>query len=186
MDILGIGPLELVFIFLIALIILGPQEMARVGKIAGRFLRKIMISPTWKEIRNLPYRIIREAGIDEIQEELKGPAKKAPRRDSVVLPTPASKSEASSKVSEASSNASGASSNASGASSNVSEASSRVSGASTQSPRNIGVQDSVATEWITPAAAAEAAPDAWTTPPSDEKMESPEEEKIQSKGLEDS
>lgn len=166
MEILGIGPLELVFILLIALIILGPQEMTRVGKIAGRFLRKIMLSPTWREIRNLPYRIIREAGIDEIQEELKGPSKTAPRRDSIVHPTPASKSEATPDVSAASSN---------------------VSAVSSHSPRNIGVQDSVASEWITPAAeTAAAAPDAWTTPPSDETIKSLEEQKIHSKGPEES
>lgn len=173
MEILGIGPLELVFILLIALIILGPQEMTRVGKIAGRFLRKIMLSPTWREIRNLPYRIIREAGIDEIQEELKGPSKTAPRRDSIVHPTPASKSEATPDVSAASSN--------------VSAASSNVSAVSSHSPRNIGVQDSVASEWITPAAeTAAAAPDAWTTPPSDETIKSLEEQKIHSKGPEES
>jgi hypothetical protein len=81
MEILGIGPLELVFILVIALIVLGPKDMAKAGLTVGRFLRKIVTSPTWgtirrtsKEIKYLPNRLMKEAGLedDEIQDIAKG------------------------------------------------------------------------------------------------------------------
>jgi len=72
MEILGIGPLELILILLIALIVMGPKDMAKAGRTIGSFLRKIVTSPNWslirrtsKEIRNLPNRLIREAGVEE-------------------------------------------------------------------------------------------------------------------------
>lgn len=40
MDILGVGPLELIFILLLALIIMGPKDMVKSGRTIGRFLRK--------------------------------------------------------------------------------------------------------------------------------------------------
>jgi len=77
MDILGIGPLELLFIFLIALIILGPKDMVKAGRSIGTFLRKVVTHPTWKtvqraskEIRVLPNRLMREAGIDDLENPL--------------------------------------------------------------------------------------------------------------------
>ena len=77
MDILGIGPLELFFILLIALIVLGPKDMIKAGKTIGRALRSVVTSPNWhmlqnasREIRSLPNRLIREAGIEELQKNL--------------------------------------------------------------------------------------------------------------------
>jgi Sec-independent protein translocase protein TatA len=77
MDFLGVGPLELFFIVIIALIVLGPQDMIKAGRNLGRFLRKIVTSPTWKAVqqtsrdfRNLPNRLIREAGIEEEMKDL--------------------------------------------------------------------------------------------------------------------
>lgn len=74
MDILGIGPLELLFVVIIALIVLGPKDMAKAGRSIGRFLRTMMMSETWQvvrqasnEIRGLPNRLIREAGVDEFK-----------------------------------------------------------------------------------------------------------------------
>ncbi len=74
MDILGIGPLELLFIFLIALIVLGPKDMVKAGRTIGTFLRKMMTSSTWrtvqqasKEIRVLPNRLMREAGLEDLE-----------------------------------------------------------------------------------------------------------------------
>ncbi|MGD8405073.1 MAG: twin-arginine translocase TatA/TatE family subunit [Anaerolineales bacterium] len=74
MDILGIGPTELVFIILIALILLGPKDMEKVGRTIGRFLRDMTQSEGWRafrdtsrEIRNLPNRLMREANIEDIQ-----------------------------------------------------------------------------------------------------------------------
>jgi Sec-independent protein translocase protein TatA len=78
MDFLGIGPLELIFILIIILVVLGPQEMVRTGALLGRYLRKLMMSPTWKliqdtsrEIRYLPNKLARQAGLDEIQKEMR-------------------------------------------------------------------------------------------------------------------
>lgn len=76
MEILGIGPLELLFILIIALIVIGPNDMAKTGRTIGRWLRKLVTSPTWltvqhttRELRKLPYTLMREAGIEE--EEMK-------------------------------------------------------------------------------------------------------------------
>ncbi len=78
MDFLGVGPLELIFILIIALIVMGPKDMVKTGRTMGVFLRKIVMSPTWravqqtsKDIRYLPNKLIREAGLDEQAEELK-------------------------------------------------------------------------------------------------------------------
>ena len=72
MEIFGIGPLELIFIFLIALIVLGPTDMVKAGRTIGRFLRKLVMSPTWrsfqqasKDIRYLPNKLMRDAGLEE-------------------------------------------------------------------------------------------------------------------------
>ena len=80
MDILGVGPLELVFILIIALIVLGPRDMAKAGRTIGRALRKIVTSPSWRavqqtsrEIRNLPNRLIREAGLEDMKNHLPDP-----------------------------------------------------------------------------------------------------------------
>ncbi len=68
MEILGIGPSELIFIVIIALIILGPKDMQKAGKTIGKWLRDIVTSDGWKifqqtshEIRTLPNRLMREA-----------------------------------------------------------------------------------------------------------------------------
>jgi Sec-independent protein translocase protein TatA len=77
MDFLGIGPLELFFIFLIALIVLGPKDMAKAGKTLGRAMRNIVTSPNWQalqklsqEMRVLPNKLMREAGVEDLQKEL--------------------------------------------------------------------------------------------------------------------
>ena len=77
MEILGIGPLELIFILLIALIILGPGDMVKAGRTLGRFLRKIITSPEWRtvqkasrELRYLPNRLMREASLEDLSKEL--------------------------------------------------------------------------------------------------------------------
>lgn len=82
MDILGVGPLELLFILLIALIILGPKEMVKAGQTIGRFLRKIVTSSSWmavqqtsRELRNLPNKLIRDAGLDDIRQQLRNEEK---------------------------------------------------------------------------------------------------------------
>jgi Sec-independent protein translocase protein TatA len=78
MDIFGIGPLEILFILIIILIVLGPKDLVKTGALIGQYLRKIMMSPTWKliqdtskEIRQLPTTLARQAGIDEVQNDLR-------------------------------------------------------------------------------------------------------------------
>lgn len=77
MDFLGIGPLEIMFVLLIALIIFGPKDIVKAGQSAGRFLRKMMTSPGWKvvqetsrDLRNLPNKLVREAGLEEIKKDV--------------------------------------------------------------------------------------------------------------------
>ena len=76
MEILGIGPLELLLIFLIALIVLGPGDMAKTGKTIGRFLHNVVTSQWWsglrntsRELRQLPYTLMREASLEDIGRE---------------------------------------------------------------------------------------------------------------------
>jgi Sec-independent protein translocase protein TatA len=72
MEFLGIGPMELIFILILALIVLGPRDMVKTGRTAGRLLRQIVTSPMWrsiqqtsKEMRVLPTKLMREAGLEE-------------------------------------------------------------------------------------------------------------------------
>jgi Sec-independent protein translocase protein TatA len=48
MEFLGVGPQELIFIFIIALIILGPKDMQKAGKTIGKWMRDIVTSDGWK------------------------------------------------------------------------------------------------------------------------------------------
>jgi Sec-independent protein translocase protein TatA len=84
MDILGIGPLELIFILSIALIVLGPSDMVKAGRTVGRFLRQVITSSTWRavtrtsdELRTLPNKLIREAGLDEDFKQIEAATKEA-------------------------------------------------------------------------------------------------------------
>lgn len=78
MDFLGIGPAEAIFFILIMLLVLGPADMVKLGRTLGTTLRKIKTSPTWRmifststQLRNLPNALAREAGIEELRQELK-------------------------------------------------------------------------------------------------------------------
>ena len=105
MEILGIGPSELIFIIVIALIVLGPKDMQKAGKNIGSYLNKLVRSDGWKafqktsqEIRNLPTNLMREANIDlaETEKEIRKAAKtpifpgtplpQQPNADSAVTP----------------------------------------------------------------------------------------------------
>lgn len=75
MDILGVGWQELIFIFLIALIVLGPRDMQKAGKTLGRWLNQFVRSDSWKalqqtsrELRKLPNTLMKEANLEELQE----------------------------------------------------------------------------------------------------------------------
>lgn len=71
MELFGVGPSELLFIVLIAIIILGPKDMQKAGRTIGRFLNQLVRSDSWKifqktsdEIRNLPRNLMREANME--------------------------------------------------------------------------------------------------------------------------
>jgi sec-independent protein translocase protein TatB len=78
MELFGIGPLELVFIMLLAMIIFGPKDIVNTGKTVGKSLNKLVRSDTWKtinqssrELKNLPARLMRETGLDELESSTK-------------------------------------------------------------------------------------------------------------------
>ncbi len=73
MSIFGIGPLELIAILVIALLILGPKDIAKMSRTVGKWLRTIINSETWRiirgaatEIRNIPNRLMRESGLEDL------------------------------------------------------------------------------------------------------------------------
>jgi Sec-independent protein translocase protein TatA len=73
MNIFGIGPLEIVFVLIIGILVLGPEGMIEAGRKLGKFLRSIIHSSWWKnirqgvnEIQHLPQRLIREAELEEL------------------------------------------------------------------------------------------------------------------------
>ncbi len=82
MEILGIGPLELLFIFLIALVVMGPEDLSKAGRTLGRWLRDLVQSDFWKtfkatskELKTLPNRLMREANLEDLEKfgkELQG------------------------------------------------------------------------------------------------------------------
>ena len=78
MEFLGIGPLELVFIILLAIIIFGPKDIVNTSKTVGKSLNKLVRSDTWKtinqtsrELKNLPTRLMRETGLEELEQSTK-------------------------------------------------------------------------------------------------------------------
>ena len=75
MDILGIGPLELLLILIVALVVIGPRDMARTARTLGRMLNRLYKSEGWRtfvqasrNLRTLPNRLAREAELDELKQ----------------------------------------------------------------------------------------------------------------------
>lgn len=74
MQFLGISPTELIFIIIILFIVLGPQDLVKVGSTLGRSIRKLRESGAWKtmtdatrQLRELPQTLARQAGVDELE-----------------------------------------------------------------------------------------------------------------------
>jgi len=104
MEILGIGINELIFIFIIALIVLGPRDMQKAGRTIGRWLRTIVTSDGWKvfqqtsrELRTLPNRLMRDANdeLNQINNEIMG---NPPGRPMDPNPPPRSQSFAENQI----------------------------------------------------------------------------------------
>ncbi len=77
MELFGIGPLELLFIILLAIIIFGPKDIQKAGRVLGGWLRKLTQSDTWKlltqtsrRLKTLPNDLMREAEIEELQKAI--------------------------------------------------------------------------------------------------------------------
>jgi sec-independent protein translocase protein TatB len=73
MEFLGIGPLELLLILVIALLVIPPNQLGKVGRSVGRFLNRMFRSDSWRifrqassELQNLPNRLAREAQLEEL------------------------------------------------------------------------------------------------------------------------
>jgi Sec-independent protein translocase protein TatA len=82
MDLLGVGPLEFIFVLLIIFLVLGPNDMAKTGKKIGRFLSTVRKSDFWRgvtqvtrEMRDLPTTLMREAELEDVKQELEQDAK---------------------------------------------------------------------------------------------------------------
>lgn len=89
MELLGVGASEFIFIVIIALIILGPKDMQKAGKMVGKFMRNIVTSDYWKmflqtssEIRTLPNKLMRDANeeLNQIGGQLNNAVNLTPNR----------------------------------------------------------------------------------------------------------
>lgn len=72
MQIMNLGLGEVVFFFLIAVIVLGPERILMFAQKTGRWIRLVSSNPVWKDvivtsamIRNLPEKIMHETGLEE-------------------------------------------------------------------------------------------------------------------------
>ena len=75
MNIFGIGTLEIIFVLIIGILVLGPEGMIEAGRKLGNFLRSIIKSTWWQNVRKgvseiqyLPQRLMREAELEELNE----------------------------------------------------------------------------------------------------------------------
>lgn len=68
MELFGIGLSELVFVLIIALLVLGPRDMEKTGRMIGQWLNRMIKSDGWKafqQLRNLPNKLMRDANIEK-------------------------------------------------------------------------------------------------------------------------
>lgn len=78
MEILGVGPLEIILVIVLALVVLGPQDMVVTARKMGAWVRKIARSELWREImdtsreiRQIPTTLIRDSGLEETVNDLR-------------------------------------------------------------------------------------------------------------------
>ena len=74
MEFLGISPVELVVILVILFLVLGPQDLVKLGGTLGRTIRNLRESGTWrsiqdarKQLRDLPDQLAKEAGYEDVK-----------------------------------------------------------------------------------------------------------------------
>ena len=75
MEFLGIGPLELLLIIILALVVFSPKDIAGGGKAVGRWINRLSRSDTYRsmkqvsqELQDLPNRLAREAHLEELKD----------------------------------------------------------------------------------------------------------------------
>jgi sec-independent protein translocase protein TatA len=75
MDFLGIGLPEIIAVGLILFLVLGPQDLVKLGSTLGRTLRSIRQSGAWQsfqearqQLRHLPDELAKQAGMEQINE----------------------------------------------------------------------------------------------------------------------
>lgn len=107
MSFLGIGPMELIFIIIIMILVLGPKNMITTAQKLGVTLRKIVKSPMWatvmdtsREIREIPTRLIREAGIEEDMKTIRDTTDSIKKAGNVTVPYNISTSDKAKEKSE--------------------------------------------------------------------------------------
>lgn len=73
MRLFNLGALEIVFIFVLAVILLGPAQMVKLARDAGKLIARITRSSTWlafletsRELKDLKHRIVQEADLDRV------------------------------------------------------------------------------------------------------------------------
>ncbi|HET6845381.1 MAG TPA: twin-arginine translocase TatA/TatE family subunit [Anaerolineales bacterium] len=103
MEILGVGPSELVLIVVLAIIVLGPRDMQKAGRTLGRWLRQVVTSDGWKffqqtsrEIQTLPNRLMRDAALEELrgmEQDLRQPLQGPGQRPAAVSVDPSKPNE---------------------------------------------------------------------------------------------
>ena len=78
MEILNIGPLELIIILALMFIVLGPKDMVKTAQSIGRWVRSVTHSEMWREvwgisqdIRELPKKLMEETGLEEALTDVK-------------------------------------------------------------------------------------------------------------------
>jgi sec-independent protein translocase protein TatB len=76
--IFGIGIPEILLVFVLALVLLGPQDMVATARKMGVWVNRLVRSPIWREImstsqelRDLPNKFVREAGLEDTIADLK-------------------------------------------------------------------------------------------------------------------
>lgn len=74
MDFLGISPVELIVVLVILFLVLGPQDLVKLGGTLGRTLRSLRESGAWRSIqdarrklRDLPDQLAKEAGYEDVK-----------------------------------------------------------------------------------------------------------------------
>ena len=77
MEILDIGSGELLLIFLLAFVLIGPNKLGDTGRVIGRWLNKLFKSDAWMTIReisnavfHLPTTLAKEASLEELNREM--------------------------------------------------------------------------------------------------------------------